>query len=117
MKTLFAKSHEWAKIDGTKAYVGISDFAQSELGDIVYIELPEEGTEVNAGDTLCEVESVKAVSEVFAPVSGVVKSVNTALDDDPSLLNQDAMGNHICVIELKEEPTGLMTEEEYKKFI
>lgn len=114
---LYAKTHEWVKVEGNKAKIGISDHAQGELGDIVYIELPEVGDEFEAGDILCEVESVKAVSEIYAPVSGKVIAVNEALEDSPELVNEDAMAAWICEIELASDATGLLTEEEYKKII
>ena len=79
----YSKDHEWVRPDGDTVRIGITDFAQQELGDIVYVEVPEAGTEVKAGDTLGTIESVKAVSEIFAPVSGTVVSVNEALDEYP----------------------------------
>ncbi|MGI6594763.1 MAG: glycine cleavage system protein GcvH [Christensenellales bacterium] len=114
---LFAKTHEWIKIDGKKGKVGISNHAQSELGDIVYIELPEVGDEFSAGDVLCEIESVKAVSEIYAPVDGKVVAVNEALEDSPELVNEDSMANWICELEIKGDTAGLLSEEEYKKTI
>lgn len=117
MKVLFSKSHEWAAIDGKKAKVGISDHAQSELGDLVFINLPEIGKEVKAGEVLCDVESVKAVSDLYAPVSGKVVSVNEELEGSPELINQDAMNAWICEIEVSEVPSDLMDEAAYKKSI
>lgn len=113
----FAKTHEWIKVDGTKGKIGISDNAQKELGDIVYIELPEVGSEFSAGDVLCEVESVKAVSEIYAPVDGKVIAVNEELEDSPELVNEDAMANWICEIEITGDTSALLSEEEYKKTI
>lgn len=86
----YTKDHEWAQVleDGT-VLVGVSDYAQKELGDLAYVELPEVGKEVNKGDVLCELESVKAVSEVYAPVSGEVVEVNEELEDSPELINED----------------------------
>lgn len=110
----YAKSHEWAFIDGKTAKIGISDYAQKELGDIVFVELPEVGATVSAGETLCEVESVKAVSEIYAPVSGVVTAVNSELEDKPELLNEDALNAWICEVAVSETPS-LMTETEYLK--
>ncbi|MFA5450037.1 MAG: glycine cleavage system protein GcvH, partial [Clostridia bacterium] len=104
MSLYFSKSHEWAKVDGNKVKVGISDYAQSELGDIVYVGLPELGTILLAGDALCDVESVKAVSEIFSPVGGKVVAVNEELEDAPELINTDAMNAWICEIELSELP-------------
>jgi glycine cleavage system H protein len=88
----YTKDHEWIRIDGSDATVGITDFAQDQLGDIVYVELPEIGRRVTKGKEAGVVESVKAASEVYAPVSGEVTAVNTALADDPARVNKDAMG-------------------------
>ena len=117
MKVLFRESHEWVAIDGKTAKVGISDHAQKELGDLVFINLPEVGAEVKAGETLCDVESVKAVSDLYAPVSGKIVAVNEELESAPELINQDAMKAWICEIEVEEVPGDLMDEEAYKKFI
>ena len=117
MKILYRESHEWAAIEGNTAKVGLSDHAQSELGDLVFINLPEVGAEVNAGDVLCDVESVKAVSDVYAPVSGKVVKVNEELESAPELINQDAMGAWICEIEVTKVPDDLMDEAAYKEFI
>ena len=84
----FTKEHEWAKAEGGKVYVGISAYAQNALGDIVYVELPEIGLNVKAGDTISVVESVKTASDVYSPVSGTVIEVNEALEDAPELLNE-----------------------------
>ena len=84
----YSKEHEWVKLDGDTARMGITDFAQSELGDIVFVELPEVGVEFKAGDVLGTIESVKAVSEIFAPIAGKVASVNDALNDQPELINE-----------------------------
>ncbi len=90
----YTKDHEWAQVleDGTVLVGGVSDYAQKELGDLAYVELPEVGKEVNKGDVLCELESVKAVSEVYAPVSGEVVEVNEELEDSPELINEDPTG-------------------------
>ena len=117
MKVLYRESHEWAAIEGKIAKVGISDHAQSELGDLVFINLPEVGAEVTAGDVLCDVESVKAVSDLYAPVSGKVVKVNEELESAPELINQDAMGAWICEIEVTEVPEELMDEAAYQEFI
>lgn len=117
MKVLFRESHEWAAIEGNTAKIGISDHAQSELGDLVFINLPEVGMEVSAGDVLCDVESVKAVSDIMAPVSGKVVKVNEELENAPELINQDAMGAWICEIEVTEVPEDLMDEAAYEEFI
>ncbi len=112
--TKYSKTHEWADINGNDVTVGISKFAAEELGDIVYISLPEVGATVTAGESMCEVESVKAVSEINAPVSGTVVEVNSALEDEPELINDDAMNAWICKIEATEIPSDLMSEEEYE---
>ncbi|MCQ2603320.1 MAG: glycine cleavage system protein GcvH [Clostridia bacterium] len=112
----YAKTHEWADVDGTVATVGISTFAADELGDVVYFSLPEVGQEVVAGEAMCEVESVKAVSEINAPVSGKVVEVNAELEDSPELVNQDAMAAWICKIEVTDIPADLMDEAEYEAF-
>ena len=83
----YTKTHEWVKLAGTKAKIGITDHAQHELTDIVFVELPTIGKEIKKGDELCVVESVKSVSEVYAPVSGKIVAVNTQLDDSPEIIN------------------------------
>ncbi len=83
----FLKSHEWVRVEGSGAVVGISDFAQKELNDIVFVDLPEVGREVKAGQAVCVIESTKAASDVYAPVSGKVSAVNEALNDSPDLVN------------------------------
>ena len=117
MKVLFRESHEWVAIEGKVAKVGISDHAQKELGDLLFVNLPEVGAELTAGDTLCDVESVKAVSDLYAPVSGKILKVNEELEGAPELINQDAMGAWICEIEVEEVPSDLMDEAAYKAFI
>ena len=114
MLKLYSKSHEWAKIEGNVAEIGISDFAAKELGDVVYVELPEVGKSVNAGDELLELESVKAASPVFSPVSGTVTEVNSELEDEPEKLSSDAEAVWICKIELSAHPAGLMDEAAYR---
>ena len=89
---LYAKTHEWLRPSGTSATVGITDHAQHELTDVVYVELPAPGTHVAAGEQICVVESVKAASDIYSPVSGTVESVNDALTSDPSLINSDPYG-------------------------
>ena len=116
-KILFSKSHEWADIENGKAKVGISDHAQSELKDIVFVSLPSVGDAVRAGEAFCEVESVKAVSEIIAPCSGKIIAVNTQLEDAPELINEDAMGAWFCEIELSSQPGGLLSEDEYEAYI
>lgn len=89
---LFAKSHEWVHIDNGVATIGISDYAQQQLGDLTFVELPAVGTQAKAGTEISSVESVKAASEIYAPVSGEVIEINTKLENAPELLNQDAFG-------------------------
>lgn len=84
----YSKEHEWVRVEGNKAYIGISDFAQSELGDIVFVELPSVGDEFSVNDSFGSVESVKTVSELYAPVSGKVLEVNSELEDSPELVNE-----------------------------
>jgi len=88
----YAKSHEWVRIESDRATVGITDHAQEELNDVVYVELPDIGREVMAGDPIAVVESVKAASDIYSPVGGKVVEVNEALNDDPSLVNSDPYG-------------------------
>lgn len=117
----YTKDHEWIQVleDGT-ALVGVSDYAQKELGDLAYVELPEVGTEVSKGDVLCEVESVKAVSEVYAPVSGEVVEVNEELDDAPEKINEEPYEAWIAKLKpsnLEEELKELMDAEAYAKYL
>jgi glycine cleavage system H protein len=89
----YSAEHEWVAVDGVRARVGVTDFAQDALGDVVYVELPDVGLAVLAGSSCAEVESTKSVSEIYAPVSGVVVEVNEALADTPEYLNQEPYGN------------------------
>lgn len=95
----FAATHEWAKVDGDTATIGISDFAQNELGDLVFINLPEVGDSVTAGEAFADVESVKAVSDIFSPLSGNVVEVNDAAIDDPSQINADPWGTWLIKVD------------------
>ena len=114
----FTKEHEWVKQDGGAAYIGISDFAQNALSDIVYVELPKIGSKFQAGKTFGSVESVKAVSELYAPVSGIVLEINDELENAPELLNANANETWIIKIELENagELDSLMNKEEYEEF-
>lgn len=116
---LYTKDHEWVKVDGDVAAIGIADFAQSNLGDIVYVELPDVDDELAAEDELASVESVKAAAEVFAPIDGVVVEVNEDLDDDPALLNQDPYANWIVKVKVSDNSQleGLMSDAEYEEFL
>lgn len=116
-KLLFAQTHEWVKIEGNEATIGLSDHAQHELGDLVFINLPAEGDELTAGDAFCDVESVKAVSDVMAPVSGKIIEVNSELEGAPELINNDPMGAWICKVEVASVPDDLMDEAKYAEFI
>lgn len=117
-KILYSETHEYVKTDGNIAYVGISDFAQHELGNIVYVDMPETGDEFEAGEEFGAVESVKAASDLISPVSGSVIEINEHLIDSPRLLNQDAMTNWIIKVEMTnpDELDALMDEEAYKAF-
>ena len=120
MKDLYyTKDHEWVKVEGDLAFVGIADFAQSSLGDIVYVELPEVDDEFDKEEAFGAVESVKAASDVFMPIGGKVVEVNEELIDDPALLNSDPYENWMIKIEIKDkaELDELMTSEEYEKFL
>ncbi|MEZ5169684.1 MAG: glycine cleavage system protein GcvH [Acidimicrobiia bacterium] len=88
----YTTEHEWVRLDGGTARVGITDYAQDSLGDVVFVDLPDEGLDAVAGASVCEVESTKAVSEIYAPVTGEITAVNAALDDTPELLNTDPFG-------------------------
>ena len=116
----FTRDHEWVRLDGDLAIVGITDYAQSQLGDVVYVELPEIGRRVEKGKEAAVVESVKAASEVYAPVSGEVAEINEALTADPAKVNADAMGEGWFFKLRPDDPKeldSLMDEEGYKRFI
>ncbi len=116
-KLLYAKTHEWVKIDGKEATIGLSDHAQHELGDLVFVNLPAVGDVLTAGETFCDVESVKAVSDVMAPVSGTVTEVNDELENAPETINSDPMGAWICKVTVDSIPEDLMDEAAYAEFI
>ena len=118
-KIYYCETHEYVKVEENIGYIGISDFAQKELGNVVYVDMPEEGYEVTAGEDFGAVESVKAASDLIAPVSGTVVEVNEALVDNPRLLNEDALGNWIIKVEISDpaELEGLMDEAAYMAFI
>ena len=97
----YTKDHEWARLEGNRVRMGITDYAQDALGDVVFVQLPEPGTKVDEGGSFSEVESTKSVSDIYAPVGGTVIEVNTELADAPQRLNEDPYGEGwICVIEL-----------------
>lgn len=116
---LYTEDHEWIKVEGDEALIGLADYAQDALGDIVYVELPDEDEEFDKEETFAAVESVKAASDVYMPVAGKIVEANEDLMDDPSLLNQDPYENWIVKIEIadKSELDDLMTSEDYKKFL
>lgn len=99
----YAESHEWLKKDGDAYYFGITDYAQSELGDIVYVEAEPEGTELEAGDIIGNIESVKSASDLYAPIAVEILEVNEALEDEPELINQDAYENWIAKVRVVDE--------------
>jgi glycine cleavage system H protein len=115
----YTREHEWVKVEGKTATVGITNYAQDQLGDIVFVELPKVGTEVTKGKSFGTVESVKSVSEIFAPVSGKVTAVNEALATAPEKINQDAHGAWMIRIEANDagEANGLLSAADYEKFI
>ena len=115
----YTKEHEWLKIDGKTGVIGITDYAQNSLGDIVFVELPKVGSEISAGKTFGSVESVKAVSDLFAPVSGTVTEINEALNTTPEQVNKDANATWMIKVELKDpnEASGLLSTADYEKFI
>lgn len=114
---LYTTEHEWVAIEGAIASVGITDYAQSALGDVVYVSVPATGTRVSAGEPCGEVESTKSVSDVYSPVDGEVTEVNAEVDDDPGLVNSDPYGaGWLMKVRLDDngsEPAGLLTADEY----
>ena len=114
----YSESHEYVRVEGEYGYVGISDYAQHALGNIVYVDMPEVDDEVVAGEDFGAVESVKAASDLISPVSGTVVEVNEALEDEPELVNKDAFENWIIKVELsdKAELDNLMDAAAYEKF-
>jgi len=114
----YSESHEFVKVEGDFAYIGITDYAQHALGNVVYVDLPEVDDEVEAGEEFGAVESVKAASDIIAPVSGTIVEVNDALDDQPELLNEDAYENWIIKVKLsdKTELDALMDAKAYAAF-
>ena len=117
----YAKSHEYIHVEGPVGTIGITDYAQKELGDVVFVELPQVGTQLEAGDELGSIESVKAVSELFSPVSGEVVEVNEALAEKPELVNTDPYGDgwmvRIKLADASEVEELLMTAEEYDEYV
>ena len=115
----YSESHEWVKVEGNVAYIGVSDFAQKEMGDITYVDLPAEGDEVAAGEEFGALDSVKAASDLYSPVSGVVVAVNGELEDTPEKVNEDAYAAWIIKVEMSNpsEVDALMDAAAYQSFI
>jgi glycine cleavage system H protein len=113
----YTSTHEWVKVEDGFAYVGITDYAQESLGEIVFVELPEEDDQVTAGDEFSAIESVKAASDVISPVSGTIVMVNDDLEDSPELINEDPYENWIVKIDLEDESelSSLLSPEEYEE--
>jgi len=114
----YSESHEFVRVEGDFGFIGITDYAQNALGNVVYVDMPEVDDEVEAGEEFGAVESVKAASDLYSPVSGKVVEVNEALEDQPELINQDAFENWIIKVELsdKSELDSLMNAAAYEKF-
>ena len=110
----YSASHEWLMLDGETALIGISDYAQSQLGDIVFVNLPEEGDEIFAGKAFADVESVKTVSEIISPIGGIVSEINEALLDSPELLNHSANDAWLVKVVSTSEHVNLFTSVEYQ---
>lgn len=122
MKTLqdlsYTKSHEWVKKQDDGTYlIGITDYAQNALGDLVFINLPEEGDEVTTGESFADVESVKAVSDVFSPVSATIEEVNEEIADDPALINSDAYSAWLIKVGELTDHEEFLTAEQYEEFV
>ena len=119
LKGLFyTREHEWVKLEGDKAYIGVTDYAQKALGDIVFVELPEVDTEFAAGDAFGVVESVKAASDMYSPIDGTVLEANEAIVDEPGLVNENPYENWMICVQYadKEQIEALMSADEYKEF-
>ena len=114
----YSESHEFVRVEGDYGFIGITDYAQNALGNVVYVDMPDVDDEITAGEEFGAVESVKAASDLFAPVSGTVVEINEALDDQPELINQDAFENWIIKVELsdKSELDNLMDAKAYAAF-
>jgi glycine cleavage system H protein len=116
----YSNDHEWVKVEGNVAIIGVTDFAQSQLGDVVFVELPDELSTVKVGDSFSVIESVKAVSDIYAPVSGKIVKVNQALTDSPDLINQEPYGEGwIVVIEMSDssELDDLLDSDAYAQLV
>ncbi len=115
----YTEGHEWVRVEGNVAYIGISDHAQHELGDIVYVELPEIDTEIDSKEEATNIESVKAAAPVYSPVSGTIVMINKDLEESSGLINSDAYGSYIFAVEMSDpsELDNLMNADEYKVFL
>ena len=115
----YSESHEFVKVEGEYGYVGITDYAQEQLGSVVYVDMPEEGDEVNAGEDFGAVESVKAASDLISPVSGEVVEANADLEDQPELITQDAFANWIIKVKMSNpsELESLMNASDYRSIL
>ena len=115
----YAESHEWVRVEGDTAYVGISDHAQDSLGEIVYVEIPDTDQAVEKGDEVTTIESVKAASSIYAPVSGTIVEVNQSLEDAPEKVNEDPYGTFLFALKMKDtgELDSLMDAAGYEKFL
>ncbi|NLB88876.1 MAG: glycine cleavage system protein GcvH [Syntrophomonadaceae bacterium] len=115
---MYTRNHEWIRVEDDKAYIGITDYAQHNLGDFVFVEIPEVDLEVAVDDSIAVIESVKAVASVFAPISGTILEANEDLESSPELLNEDPYENWIGVISINDpsELEGLLTAEQYEEF-
>lgn len=117
---LYTKQHEWARVEGDIATIGITDYAQMMLGEIVFVELPTVGTEVRSDSEIAVVESTKAASDIFSPVTGKVTAVNSALESEPELINKDCYNaGWICKIEIADDTSleALLNAEQYKQYV
>lgn len=114
---LYSKSHEWVKEEGEEMVIGLTDYAQSELGDLVFVNLPEEGDELTVGEAFADVESVKAVSDVYAPVAGTVSEINEELPDAPEKINEAPYEAWLVRVKDVTEKEALLSAEEYQAFV
>lgn len=116
----YTKEHIWVKIDGDVATIGITDYGQHQLGDIVFIDMPENGREIESGEVIASVESIKAISEIYAPLTGKIIAINEDLAGEPSAINSDPYGDGwICDIQMKDptEVEDLMTADDYRAYL
>lgn len=111
----YTKTHEWVKANGSEVEIGVTDFAQKQLTDVVYVDLPQVGKDIKTGDTLLTVESVKSAEEVFSPVTGKITAVNRELEGKPELINQEPYNAWLVKVKLTDDVKGTLTAEEYRK--